>query len=101
MASSRTFKMEIIRTGPSERLGGSGGGGEILFKLQQEYTPAVIHFSNAVNSLVTLSLDEEGKVKYHKDMWNEKDHSHDRLGKIVKMLNADYLILITRRPDSL
>ncbi len=71
MASSRTLKTEIIScTASSDKSGGSGSGGGIIFKLQQEYTPDVTHFLKAVNKSNTLSLDEEGKVKYHKDMWN-------------------------------
>ncbi|KAH7385823.1 hypothetical protein BKA66DRAFT_440985 [Pyrenochaeta sp. MPI-SDFR-AT-0127] len=50
---------------------------EIIFKLQQEYTPRPIPVPKKVNSLVTLTLDHDGKVRYHKDMWNEKDYSHE------------------------
>jgi hypothetical protein len=62
MAKSQTLKTEVVESQPDR----------IVFKLQQEYTPRVAHFSKAVNSLVTLSLDENEKVKYHKDMWNHK-----------------------------
>lgn len=48
-----------------------------------------------MNSLVTLTLDEQGKVKYHKDMWNEKDYSHEGLGKIMKTLNGDHLTKVS------
>jgi hypothetical protein len=41
-------------------------------------------------------LDGEGKVRYHKDMWNEKDYSHEGLGKVLKTLNGDHLTGITR-----
>jgi hypothetical protein len=44
----------------------------IIYKKTQRWTPKLVHFTKDVNSLVTLSLDEEGKVKYHKEMWNEK-----------------------------
>ncbi|TKA70550.1 hypothetical protein B0A49_07631 [Cryomyces minteri] len=91
MASSKTLKTEVISSKPSE----------IIFKLQQEYTPRILHFSKPVNSLITLTLDEQGKVRYHKDMWNEKDYSHEGLGKVLKTLNGDHLTKITQPPDSL
>ncbi|KAK5019862.1 hypothetical protein BJ546DRAFT_1070926 [Cryomyces antarcticus] len=91
MASSKTLKTEVISSKPSD----------IIFKLQQEYTPRILHFSKPVNSLITLTLDEQGKVRYHKDMWNEKDYSHEGLGKVLKTLNGDYLTKITQPPDSL
>jgi hypothetical protein len=81
MAKSQTLKTEVVQ---SEK-------DRIIFKLQQEYTPRVIHFSKPVNSLITLTLDDQGKIKYHKDMWNEKDYSHEGLGKVMKTLNGDYL----------
>jgi hypothetical protein len=91
MAKTRTLKTEVVSSKPNE----------IIFKLQQEYTPRVLHTPKAVNSLVTLTLDDQGKVRYHKDMWNEKDYSHEGLGKIMKELNGDHLTKITRPPDSL
>ncbi|KAI9798292.1 MAG: hypothetical protein M1833_004864 [Piccolia ochrophora] len=91
MASSKTLKTEAVSSTESE----------IIFKLQQEYTPRIAHFSKPVNSLVSLSLDGEGKVKYHKDMWNDKDYSHEGLGKVMKTLNGDQLTRITRPPEDL
>ena len=91
MASSKSLATEIVSSTPTQ----------LAFKLQQEYTPRVVHFSKKVNSLVTLTLDEEGKVKCHKDMWNHKDYSHEGLGKVMKTLNGDYLTGITRPPKSL
>ena len=91
MASSKTLSTEIV----------SSTDTELIFKMKQEYTPRVIHFSKPVNSLVSLTLDGEGKVKYHKDMWNEKDYSHEGLGKIMKTLNGDQLTKITRPPGDL
>jgi len=91
MASSKTLATEIV----------SNTDTQLVFKMKQEYTPRVVHFSKPVNSLVSLTLDEQGKVKYHKDMWNEKDYSHEGLGKIMKTLNGDQLTKITRPPDSL
>ena len=91
MASSKTLATEIV----------SSTDTQLIFKMKQEYTPRVIHFSKPVNSLVSLALDEQGKVKYHKDMWNQKDYSHEGLGKVMKTLNGDYLTKITRPPGSL
>ncbi|KAH9809330.1 hypothetical protein Tdes44962_MAKER06191 [Teratosphaeria destructans] len=91
MAESRTVKTEVVENEDDR----------IVFKLQQEYTPRVAHFSKVVNSLVSLSLDGEGKVKYHKDMWNHNDYSHEGLGKIMKTLNGDHLTKITQPPKSL
>jgi len=90
-ASSKTLKTEVVSDKPDE----------IIFKLRQEYTPRVLHTSTTVDSLVSLTLDERGKVKYHKDMWNEKDYSHDGFGKLWKNLNGDHLTKITQPPDSL
>ena len=91
MAKSQTLKTEVVSSKPDE----------IIFKLQQEYTPRVLHTSRAVNSLVTLTLDEQGKVRYHKDMWNEKDYSHEGFGKVMKELNGDHLTKITKPPGAL
>ena len=91
MAKSQTLKTEVV----------SSKSDEIIFKLQQEYTPRVLHAAKAVNSLVTLTLDEQGKVRYHKDTWNEKDYSHEGLGKVLKELNGDHLTKITKPPGTL
>ncbi|KAG9524768.1 hypothetical protein KCV07_g1776, partial [Aureobasidium melanogenum] len=91
MAKSETLKTEVVDSQPDR----------IIFKLQQEYTPRLVHFSKPVNSLVTLTLDDQGKVKYHKDMWNEKDYSHEGLGKVMKTLNGDHLTKITQPPETL
>ena len=91
MATSRTLATEIV----------SNTDAQLAFKMKQEYTPRVVHFTKPVNSLVTLTLDEQGKVKYHKDMWNQKDYSHEGLGKIMKTLNGDHLTKITRPPGDL
>lgn len=56
MKSSWTIKTEVVSSKPDE----------IIFKLQQEYTPKPVPVAKKVNSLVTLTLDEEGKVRYHK-----------------------------------
>ncbi len=80
-------------------------GAEIIFKLRQEYTPKTLAKlggkGKTADSLVALVLDKQGKLRYHKDMWNEKDYSHEGLGKIMKTLNGDQLTKITRPPKSL
>ena len=91
MASSKTLATEIVQDTPTS----------INFKLRQEYKPKVLQISKPVNSLVTLTLDDHGKVKYHKDMWNQKDYSHEGLGKVFKTLNGDYLTGLTKPPNSL
>ncbi|KAF2087574.1 hypothetical protein K490DRAFT_73528 [Saccharata proteae CBS 121410] len=91
MSTSRTLATEIV----------SATATEIVYKQRQEYTPRLLGISKPVDSLVSLSLDGEGKVKYHKDMWNEKDYSHEGLGKVMKTLNGDHLPKITRPPKSL
>jgi hypothetical protein len=91
MAKSRTLKTEVVSSKPDE----------IIFKLQQEYTPKPMPIAKKVNSLVTLTLDDNGKVKYHKDMWNEKDYSHEGLGMLLKTLNGDHLTKITQPPETL
>lgn len=91
MKSSRTIRTQVVLSEPDV----------IVFKLEQEYTPKPMPIAKKVKSLVTLTLDRNGKVKYHKDMWNEKDYSHEGLGKIMKELNGDHLTKITRPPDDL
>jgi hypothetical protein len=56
MKSTRTIKTQVVSSKPDE----------IIFKLQQEYTPKPMPIAKKVNSLVTLTLDKEGKVRYHK-----------------------------------
>ncbi|TID20221.1 hypothetical protein E2P81_ATG07521 [Venturia nashicola] len=93
MASSKTLATEIVSSTDSE----------MVFKLRQEYRPHALP-AKAVNSLISLALVKEGdveRVKYHKDMWNEKDYSHEGLGKVMKTLNGDHLTKITRPPESL
>ena len=90
-SSLRTLKTEVVEDKPNL----------IVFKMQHEYTPVVLHKAKAVNSLVSLRLDEAGKVRYHKDMWNERDYSHEGFGKLMKKLNGDQLTRITQPPESL
>jgi len=95
MSTSRTLATEIV----------SSTTDEVVFKLRQEYKPKPSPASKAVNSLVSLKLEKDGegkeKVVYHKDMWNEKDYSHEGLGKVFKTLNGDHLTKITQPPKSL
>ena len=87
MASSKTLATEIV----------SNSRDELVFKLQQQYIPRLVHFSKSVNSLISLVFGENGeKVKYHKDRWNEKDYIYEGLGKVMKTLNGDHLTKITR-----
>lgn len=48
MKTSKTLKIEVV----------DDQADRIVFKLQQEYTPKVVAFSKAVDSLVTLTLGE-------------------------------------------
>lgn len=94
MATSRTLATEVVLS----------KDGEIVFKLRQEYRPKLMPAGKAVNSLVSLALekiDGEEKVVYHKDMWNEKDYSHEGLGKVFKTLNGNHLTKITQPPATL
>jgi len=94
MASSRTLATEIV----------SSSDKEIVFKLRQEYRPKLMPAGKAVNSLVSLALENDGgeeRAVYHKDMWNEKDYSHEGLGKVFKTLNGDHLTKITQPPETL
>jgi hypothetical protein len=99
-SNSKTIATEAVK---ADELGKDGA--EIIFKLRQEYTPKALAKldgkGKTADSLVSLTLDAHGKVRYHKDMWNEKDYSHEGLGKIMKTLNGDHLTKITRPPKSL
>ncbi|KAI9718488.1 MAG: hypothetical protein M1828_006671 [Chrysothrix sp. TS-e1954] len=100
MAKSQTLATQIISC-KSIELGSGDQGTQLAFKLRQEYTPRIVHFTKAVDSLVTLTLDKDDKVRYHKDMWNENDYRHAGLGKVMKTLNGDQLTKITRPPSGL
>lgn len=94
MATSKTLAIEVV----------SDTEKEIVFKLRQEYRPKLVPAGKAVNSLVSLVLENVGgeeKIVYHKDIWNEKDDSHGGLGKVLKTLNGDHLTKITQPPQSL
>ncbi|RYP07659.1 hypothetical protein DL765_009076 [Monosporascus sp. GIB2] len=62
-----------------------------------------IHASETADSLISLKLEDREpneKVVYHKDMWNEKDYSHEGLGMLMKKLNGDKRTFITKPPES-
>lgn len=90
---SNTLATEVVQSTPTT----------LAFKLRQHYSPKLTpsSFSKIVDSLVTLTLDEHGKVKYHKDMWNQKDYSHEGLRKLMKTMNGDHLTKITQPPKTL
>ncbi|KAL4980164.1 hypothetical protein BDW66DRAFT_125768 [Aspergillus desertorum] len=76
---------------------------ELVWKQRRKYTFAGIHASKIADSLVSLTLEGSGpdeKVVYHKDMWNEKDYSHEGLGAAFKKLNGDKLTHVTQPPES-
>lgn len=55
----RTLATEVVEDKPDL----------IVFKMRHEYTLKVLDKGKAIDSLISLGLDENGKVKYHKDMW--------------------------------
>lgn len=64
---------------------------ELVWKQRQRYTFAGIHATKTADSLISLKLqgrEPDEKVAYHKDMWNEKDYSHEGLGFLMKKLNG-------------
>lgn len=87
-ASSKTTATEVVESTPRT----------LVFKMRQEYTPKVLSWTKGVNSLISLTLEPDPDqvsekelqgqvvgegvrkeawmetVKYHKDMWNEKDY---------------------------
>lgn len=54
---SMTLKTQVVSDTPTE----------IIFKTRQQYTPNVLKVSKIADSLISLSLHEDGKIKYHKD----------------------------------
>ena len=86
-----TKKVEVVKDTPTE----------IVFKQRHAYTMRGLNATKEVDSLVSLGLDEEGRVRYHKDMWNEEDYSHSGIGKLIKNLNGDHLTKVTQPPESL
>ncbi|PQE21555.1 fad dependent oxidoreductase protein [Rutstroemia sp. NJR-2017a WRK4] len=85
MAESKTLATEVVKSSDDE----------IVFKLQQFYKP------KALPTGKTVDKGDQEKVIYHKDMWNEKDYSHEGLGNVLKKLNGDHLTKITQPPESL
>ncbi|PYH45990.1 uncharacterized protein BP01DRAFT_32936 [Aspergillus saccharolyticus JOP 1030-1] len=79
----------------------------MVWKQRQRYTFAGVHVTKTVDSLVSLRLEkvppgdgggeEEAateKVVYHKDMWNERDYSHEGFGAWFKKLNGCVFSLV-------
>ncbi|KAK7753638.1 hypothetical protein SLS62_004496 [Diatrype stigma] len=69
----------------------SSSESELVWKQRQKYTFVGIRVSKTADSLVSLKLEGQEpneKVVYHKDMWNEKDYSHEGLGFLLKKLNG-------------
>ncbi|RYP50381.1 hypothetical protein DL768_004056 [Monosporascus sp. mg162] len=76
---------------------------ELVWKQRQRYTFSGIHVSKTADSLISLKLEgqePDENVVYHKDMWNEKDYSHEGLGMLMKKVNGDKLTFITKPPES-
>lgn len=48
-----------------------------------------------------LEWRQKATTDLGQDMWNEKDYSHEGLGKIMKELNGDHLTKITKPPAEL
>ena len=69
---------------------------EMHFKKRQTFNPRVVHKPYTVSSLVSLTFDEHGKVKYHKEMWSEKDYTHSGIGHFMKTINGDQATWVTR-----
>ncbi|CAK3766572.1 Hypothetical predicted protein [Lecanosticta acicola] len=89
-SKSETLATEVI----------SSSEEEMVWKQRQRYTLVGVNLTKEVDSLISLKLDGEEKVVYHKDMWNEKDYSHGGLGMLIKKLNGDKLTHITKPPES-
>ncbi|GAB7363422.1 hypothetical protein MBLNU230_g3698t1 [Neophaeotheca triangularis] len=109
MKSSETKAVEVVSSTPIQQ-GPAKDPATIVFKMKRAWTPKLSPKTFDVNHFVTLSLekakeeDGEGpdeRVKYHKDQWNEKDYSHEGLGKVMKTLNGDYATIATRPPKDL
>ncbi|TKA29811.1 hypothetical protein B0A50_03175 [Salinomyces thailandicus] len=109
MKSSETTAIEVVSSTPVADMEGKEPGA-IVFKMKHAWTPRLAGKTWDVNHFVTLSLekateeDGEGpgeRVKYHKDQWNEKDYSHEGLGKAMKTLNGDFATIGTRPPKDL
>lgn len=80
-AKSETLATEVV----------ASTNDELVWKQRQKYTFAGIRVPKTADSLVSLKLtgkEPDEKVEYHKDMWNEKDYSHEGLGMLIKKLNG-------------
>ncbi|KAH6651896.1 hypothetical protein BKA67DRAFT_637675 [Truncatella angustata] len=67
----RSLKTEVVKDTPSE----------IIMEQRHEYTLKLLGTPKAVVSLISLGLDNQGNVRYHKDMWNERNYNHEGLGE--------------------
>jgi hypothetical protein len=90
MSSSETKGIEVIKNTPDE----------LIMKMHQVYQVKPLNNEITVNNLVSLGFDSEGKVKYHKDQWNEKDYSHQGIGKFIKTLSGDHMPKVVDLPDN-
>jgi len=108
MKSSTTKGIEVVSS--TQASANSDIPASIAFKMKRAWTPRLSPKTFDVNHFVTLSLEkaveEDGdgpseRIKYHKDMWNEKDYSHGGLGKVLKTINGDTATVMTRPPKDL
>jgi hypothetical protein len=91
MSDSQTEGTQILTNNDSE----------LTFLLRQKYTAKPLSTIKVVDSLISLGLDEQDKVRYHKDQWNEQDYSHQGIGKWLKTLHGDHLPKVTDVPESI
>lgn len=80
-AKSETLATEVVASTDDE----------LVWKQRQKYTFAGTHIAKTADSLISLKLsgkEPNEKVVYHKDMWNDKDYSHEGLGMLIKKLNG-------------
>lgn len=107
MTSSETLGVEVVASTDAN----GTDPATLVFKMKRAWTPKVLRKTFEVNHFVTLSLEREvleedgegpeERIRYHKDQWNEKDYSHQGLGKVLKTLNGDYATIGTRPPKDL
>lgn len=91
--SSTTLATEVVKVSQQE----------LVFKMRQKYVLQGGIAEKTVDSLVSLALEGSNGlqvVQYHKDMWNEKDYSHQGIGFLLKRFNGDYLTGITQPPET-
>ena len=108
MKSSVTTAIEVVSSTEAEP---PMTPATIVFKMKRAWTPRLMAGKTFdVNHFVVLSLekaaeeDGEGpseRVKYHKDLWNEKEYSHSGFGKVMKTINGDWATIGTGPPKDL